>query len=426
MLACLKEVTIVLVLQRIKNFATYHRKAITFSLLGAGLILASGLAALLVGTRNTSFSNQVEQPGEASQPGGTRGDLSHGKCQGDGKPKLGRSPMDPGDFSIIIPYGLVVGGHVTPIDHQYFSPADYKSALDSYPVYAMADAKLVEVQPRNFQSGPKKVEYRMVFAMSCKLYYYYDLVTSLTGRVKEAYEAKGRDINLDVKEGEQIGFIGAQTLDFAVWDMDVTLTGFVNPASYNSAEPWKIHTVDPLPYYTEELRNFILSRYVRTAEPISGKIDYDIDGRLIGNWFEEGTNGYAGPSSQGGEEYWNGHLSLAPNHWDPTFFIVSLGEFGGREVQYAVRGNTPKPEDVSVATGLVKYELVGFSYLKPDGTSWDGMSLIKGPRLSPQNNSKGCFLVQMLEDRKIKAEGFPAKSCGQVSTFTSSAKIYAR
>ena len=29
--------------------------------------------------------------------------------------------------------------------------------------------------------------------------------------------------------------------------------------------------------------------YVRTAEPISGKIDYDLDGKLIGNWFVAGS-----------------------------------------------------------------------------------------------------------------------------------------
>lgn len=413
-------------LQQIKNFIIYHQKVLALSLLGAGLIVASGLGAILASGQGKGNQNPLREIIKTNQSGGDRSDLSNGKCQGDGKPKLGRSPMDPEDFSMIIPYGLVVGGHVTPIDHQYFSPADYNSPLDSYPVYAMADAKLVEVQPRTFATGVKKVEYRMVFALSCKLYYYYDLVTSLTGRVKEAYEANGRDINLDVKEGEQIGFIGAQTLDFAVWDMDVTLTGFVNPASYNSLEPWKIHTVDPLPYYTDDLKKFILTRYVRTAEPISGKIDYDIDGRLIGNWFAVGTNGYGGSTGGGGEGYWRGHLSIAPNHWDPTAFIISLGDFSGKEAQFAVRGNTPKPEDVSVDSGVVKFELVTFSYTKADGSAWDHQSLIKGPRLKTNNQVEGCLLVQMQADRKLQAESFPKKPCREVMAFTASSKIYER
>lgn len=420
-------------LARFRSYISNHQKIIIYSVIGALSLLSLSVAgAFFLGKGN---GNQIplekkEQSGLSKEQSGIpddrRSDLSNGKCQGDSKPKLGRSPMNPADFSMIIPYGLVVGNHVTPIDHQYFSPADFNSPLDAYPVYAMADAKLVEVQPRNFATGAKKVEYRMVFAMSCKLYYYYDLVTSLTGRVKEAYEANGREINLDVKEGEQIGFIGAQTLDFAVWDMDVTLAGFVNPASYNSAEPWKIHTADPLLYYTEELKAFILSRYVRTAEPVSGKIDYDLDGRLVGNWFAQGTNGYGGPSGESGVGYWRGHLSIAPNHWDPASFIISLGDFGGKEVQFAAKGNAPKPEDVSVSSGLVKFELVTFSYTKPGGSQWDQKSLIKGPKLKAGNQVEGCLLVKMQEDRQLQAESFPKKSCGQVTSFTPSAKTYER
>ena len=55
-----------------------------------------------------------------------------------------------------------------------------------------------------------------------------------------------------------------------------------------AGEIWKIHTADPLNYYTTELKG---KRFQNTFEqqPISGKIDYDIDGKLVGNWFQEGT-----------------------------------------------------------------------------------------------------------------------------------------
>ena len=35
--------------------------------------------------------------------------------------------------------GLMVGGHVTPIDHQYYLPTNFRSAPDTYPVYSPID-----------------------------------------------------------------------------------------------------------------------------------------------------------------------------------------------------------------------------------------------------------------------------------------------
>src|SRR3989344_4341526 len=259
--------------------------------------------------------------------------LSAGRCEGTDKPKLTHLPMDMEDFAFIIPYGMTAGGHVTPIDHQYFTPTVFRSPRDTYEVRAMADARLVDIGERTTDKG---TEYRLIFAMSCKLFYYYDLVTSLTPELKQAYVQ--RRVNIPIKAGQVIGRIGGQTLDFAVWDMDMRLTGFVVPEHYD-AEMWKIHTVDPLIYYTEDLKKEALSKYIRTAEPVSGKIDYDIDGMLVGNWFVEGSGGYIPQDKQGGGEYWKGHLSLAYDHYDPTSIVVSIGDYGGEAMQFGVRGN---------------------------------------------------------------------------------------
>src|SRR3990172_7617510 len=181
--------------------------------------------------------------------------LSNDNCTGEDKPKLTALPMKYDDFKMIIPYGLVIGGHVTPIDHQYFSPTVFQSPRDKYGVYAMANSKIVDIGER---TNAKGTEYRLVFSLSCKLFYYYDLVTSLTPELKKVYEdnkvARQKSaINISVKAGELIGRIGGQTLDFAVWDTDIKLTGFVVPEHY-AGEAWKIHTADPLNYYTDELK----------------------------------------------------------------------------------------------------------------------------------------------------------------------------
>lgn len=342
--------------------------------------------------------------------------LSDGNCEGEGVPyKLSYTPMDASDFSIIIPYGAVIGGHVTPIDHQYFSPLDYNSEKDSYPVYAMADSKIV-----NIETHPTRI--RLVFSISCTFFYYYDLLTSVEAQVNL------KNLPIEVKAGQLIGRIGGQTLDFAVWDTTKLLSGFVVPEHYN-AERWKIYTADPLDYYSDDLKQLILSRYVRTAEPVSGKIDHDIDGRLIGNWFREGSGGYNGGGFS--MDYFKTHLSFAPDVYDPSHFIVSVGSLYGQVegedwMQHMTATNLPDPKEVDVSTGLVKYDLVRWEYFLEDGSRWDKSSLARGIKAKPSSSHFGCALVQMLEARKIKFEVFVGKSCDEVNSFTDSSIVYER
>lgn len=405
-------------------------KKIILIALGALLLVAGGIFLILKQRAPSQTAGTSEQTETDAIKAGK--DLSNGNCSGTGPGVLTRSPMDSEDFSIIIPYGSVIGGHVTPIDHQYFSPKEYNSPRDAYEVYAMADSRLVDIGPR---VKPQGTEYRLVFSMTCTFLYYYDLVTSLAPDIKAEYDKnKNSDgyatIDIQVKSGQLIGRIGGQTLDFAVWDTTKPLSGFINPKSYEG-ERWKIYTADPLDYYAPDLKELALSRYVRTAEPISGKIDYDIDGRLIGNWFREESGGYAGPG-EGREGYWTGHLAFAPDHYDPSHFVISIGSlWGGAEddtrMQHMTKTNAPDPKEVTIETGLVKYDLVGWSYLKADGSSWDRMSLTKGVVAKPASAPIfGCALAQMLESRKIKFEVFKGKSCSAVAGFTSAAKIYER
>lgn len=346
--------------------------------------------------------------------------LSSGRCEDEGVPyKLGASPMDPGDFSIVIPYGLMIDSHVTPIDHQYFSPKNYNSPLDAYEVYAMGDALITDIQTRERNhKGKSFQEYRLVFTITCTYFYYYDLVTSLEPGIK---------VGSKVKEGQLIGYIGGQTLDFAVWDTTKPLDGFVIPEHY-IGEPWKIYTADPLNYYSDELKELILSRYIRTADPISGKIDHDIDGKIIGNWFLEGTEGYAG--KDGGTQfakYWSGHLAIAPDHIDPTGIIVSIGDFEGNPEQFIIQDLVIHPKKVGTDTGIVRYELGQYSYIKPDESHWDRNSLSKGLKIVPNVQSPThCVLIQLMENRRLKIEYFFNEECSDGLEFTDRAKFFTR
>src|SRR5207302_2533809 len=98
--------------------------------------------------------------------------------------------------------------------------------------------------------------------------------------------------NLEVKAGELIGYTGlptAQGIDVWVENDHSTLHGFVHPAQYTAAEAWKTHVVDFFRYTKEPLRTQLLAFDERDAAPRFGKIDYDIDGKLVGSWFRAGS-----------------------------------------------------------------------------------------------------------------------------------------
>ena len=74
--------------------------------------------------------------------------LTSGNCSGAGSVNIG-PPMPLDQVSFVLPYGEVVGGHVTPIDHQYYNGLLANSALrDTYDVIAPADGNIVSVQHR--------------------------------------------------------------------------------------------------------------------------------------------------------------------------------------------------------------------------------------------------------------------------------------
>lgn len=394
------------------------------------LILIAAVVFFMVRGKRMTQNQMTSDKGDNAAVTAGKG-LSGGICEGTGPSQLSAAPMKDQDFSMVIPYGSVVGDHVTPIDHQYFAPTDYQSPRDAYEVFAMADGHITSIGRR--EKTPGDTEYRLTFTQTCTFLYYYDLVTSLAPDLKAAYdESSGGNyytqnkFNFPVKAGQLIGHIGGRTLDFAVLDTEKSLKGFVIPESYK-AESWKIYTADPLDYYTPELKTLILAKYIRTVEPLSGKIDHDIDGRLIGNWFVENTNGYGGASNgRGGEKDFMTHLAFVPDHIDPTGMVVSIGDYGGQAGQFAIKGTTLRPADVSPSSGLIKYELTGIHYVTSGGGSWNRMSLAKGIRVQTNGPVHGTVLAQMISDRQLKFEAFPEKTAAQVSDFTLNARLYTR
>ncbi|MCA9379153.1 hypothetical protein KC640_01880, partial [Candidatus Dojkabacteria bacterium] len=348
-------------------------------------------------------------------------------CEDIGRVQMQNSPMDLPDVGSIIPLGLVAGAHVTPIDHLYFSPLDFNSPRDAYPVYAMADGYIIDVGVRRQMvdtGAARPPEYRIVFQHSCQTISYFDLVTSLDDSILSQIPRLQTDdysgqVRIPVQAGQLIGRIGGQTLDTAVYNIDLTLPGFISPELYD-AESWKIHTDDFFSYFDEPLRSELLALNWRTAEPRSGKIDYDQPGKLIGNWFLEGTNGYAGAGSygsgSGSDGYWVGHLAIFYENINPDRIIVSFGNYQGSPQFFYVLGNAPDPADVDVDSGIIKYQLT-------EPVRYNQKSALS---TVPSTIVQGTVLFQVLAGEKLQMEVFPGKTGDQVSGFTSAALTYER
>tara|TARA_Y100001947_G_scaffold136896_1_gene125521 strand:+ start:72 stop:1892 length:1821 start_codon:yes stop_codon:yes gene_type:complete len=316
------------------------------------------------------------------------------------------SPMRFEDIGKLMPYGVMIMGHVTPIDHMYLYPKDFSLGRDAYEVRAIQDGVIFELQPRDTftdTNTPIPRQWRMEIVHSCTFTSYFDLLTSIHPDLEAAWTSAERlpPGGYPVSAGQVIGWVGAQSLDFGVYDWEVVLPGFVEPSHYE-AEPWKIHTVDPFPYFPAEVTEALLEKMERTVEPRAGKIDYDIDGRLVGNWFVKDTGWYAGV--EGSWRTWDGHLAIAPDWNDPNEWWFSIGNYEGEYAQLHLLGDQPDPREVSVDSGMVTY------LLTPSTT----------------NDSDGVALVEMIGDRTVKVEVFPGLAPDEVVGFTDAVRVYER
>lgn len=357
------------------------------------------------------------------------------------------SPLDIDVIRIIEPQGELTdrtSGHITPGDHMGMQ---YPQKGGPYKLYAMADGYIVRIerQPHSPLFGlTNEVEnLHIYFEYSCNLFGSYVHVTSLTEEILSSnqklteFYTKPRPTNTEslyeripIKAGQQIGEVeGFALLGMLTVDTNVKLAGFVTPALYKD-EPWKIHSVPFFSYFVEPIKSQLLAKNARKKEPVGGKIDFDIDGRLAGNWFLEGTTYSGNQKNQGycGDylcPYWDTHLAFVHDFVDTDQIRVSIGYDTGiaENGPFGIKVNSPNPKDVGVSTGLIKYELVA---LKDVGEEFN--IITQGKAVYTRNSDKvvGTLLVQMIDNRSIKIEAFPEKTASQVSMFTENARTYKR
>lgn len=420
-------------MKSLPSFVARLRPAVLFALsLSAAGFAAAQADQVEEGHRLRGRGNQ--RSGQAARADGTL-DLalmwSRGQAAGKGPVRFTCSPMRMEDIKSIVPYGLMVGGHVCPIDHGYFFPKDLQAGEPHFPVMAPANGFIVMVGHRTQMTGSSDRardydDYALTIEHSGTFYTQYDLLTSLDrtvldqldGTVRERFKRKHMEptvqTRIAVKAGQVIGQVAGRSLDFGVVNTEVRLPGLLTPALYGHYA-WRVHIVDPFDYFDEPLKSKLLALNARKVRPFGGKIDYDVDGRLIGNWFLEGSGGYPGDRNDP-RGYWMGHLAFAPHHLDPAIHVVSIGDFDGKPRQFWIKGNAPAPATVGEKEGVVKFELVQ-GHL---GSSGD-RHVLPGA-----NSVQGTVLAQVLPDRKLRFEAFPGQTADGVTGFTSSARMYER
>lgn len=388
------------------------------------LLSASIACLLLIGTDSRAQSEK--RPTTAAEQ--LNRQWSRGQAEGRGPVQLTTFPLRVEDISHINPMGMMASGHTTPNDHLYLVAKESTDKSKLYDVLAVADGRVVTVQwrpnPKGGQLDPtvfdRAVDLKVVIEHAATCWSYVDhlveLAPAIQKQVGDAFRpGQPVSVRIPVKAGQVIGKVrGGFTFDFALIDTTVTRKGFVVPDQFLKRDPWKLHTVDPFDYIDEPLRSRLLGFNPRKAMPVGGKIDYDIDGQLVGNWYRENTGGYAGLDRRW--DYWVGHLTFAYHHVDPSQIIISIGDVDGRARQFAVRGNSADPAKIGVESGLVKYEL-----LSPSIDSRTGKSFA-----SPNERFYGVLLVQLVSERTLHIEVFAGKTTDQVAGFTDRVQNYER
>lgn len=368
------------------------------------------------------------------------------KCEDKTSVKYSASPIDVQEVSFILPMGELREGHIIPGDHAGIIHQTYPTSTPTK-IFAPADGTIVRVERHPYQppSGyPQNIRHYHVYLVhSCTFFTGFVHITDFTPEVlaasrelkglhdKELTQMENILVNIPVKAGQQIGAAWSfELLGIVTVDLTKTNTGYLRPESYK-AENWRMHSVSSFDYFEEPLKSELHAKNPRKAEPLGGKIDFDIEGKIVGNWFEEGSEGFrdeSKPPRQCGNfpcPYWEGHLALVYDFIDPAQLRVSVGFNPGLEkgTPYGVKGDSPDFKDIGVEDGLVTYELVG---LKDVSREKGYVSETEIVTESDESKVLGTMLVQLLEKGKLKMEIFPGKTASQVTGFTSNALMYER
>jgi hypothetical protein len=341
--------------------------------------LLLGLVVLSVaGCSGRGGGKPAQEPPAEAVPGGRRAGKT---ARAVDVVSLTEPPLRLDEFTEIVPLGnLNPPGHTFPSDHVYFYLVNPRKP---HAVFAPAAGEV----DRIFESGRK--DDKVVIRVTPTWRYYLGHVT-LDPAVRPGQR---------VRAGEEIGtFSGrAFALDLGVINETVTRAGFINPNRY---PPDTIHADAPLKYFAEPLRTTLYARVRRSGPDKDGKIDYDVPGRLAGNWFLEGLD----ERDSATPHAWGRHLAFVRDVHDPAAVRIAVGGTLAVQGVFAVQHGATDPAVVTPQTGKVTYRLLDARDLR---------------------RQRGLMIVRMVNGRRIRVQAF-ADAKRQEADFGGAAVFYVR
>jgi hypothetical protein len=299
---------------------------------------------------------------------------------------LRASPIDPVLVDFILPLGnLNPPSHTFPTDHIYFYVGYLRPEIREVPVFAAADGTVTAIVRHQFDA---KILVRTTSTFS----YYIDHV------VLDA--AIGQGVSLTA--GQRLGTSGPGGfgIDLGVINDTRTLSGFITPARY----PYDtIHADAPVKYFEEPMRSQLYALVRRDGDDRDGRIDFDVPGRLVGNWFLEELS--VAESSQ--PSAWPKLLAFTFDNVRPGERRISVGGTLALDGTFSVDAGSFNFADVTPASGLVPYRLT------------------RGPSDGGAGSAVGTMLVQMSDAAHVRVEIIPGPAAVSLQ-FSQAVRAYTR
>ncbi len=329
----------------------------------------------------------------------------------------------PTDLSEMLEFGPIGVIRVVPKAHGGFRLKTFRQEAN-IPVYAMADGIIFNIlkdtrkagdgfAPPEF-NGYEYDDFHLDIAVSQTANIWHGHISRLSDFVLNAAPAlkSGRGVenkvSIKVSAGQILGYIGPHP-GFDIGMVDYSKEVFlINPSRYyelyRHVQPWT-------DYLTNELREQVWEINPRIVEPRGGKISYDVENTLSGNWFTEDATSLLQWSKQliiAKHELYGDRITISDT--SPLVDGDGILNDGVEPNIWWIIGNAPKPETTSIASGMVKYEVA---------PPWRFV-------VSESPEPYGIVAIQLFGPTSLKFEWFEGASTEGVTGFTDNARVYVR